>query len=104
MTAHLIYITTRDKEEARSIGRSLVASHLAACVNIFTGMESIYYWDDELQQDHEAVLIAKTTENRVRDVINAVRQQHSYDCPCIVSFPIAQGHTDYLDWIAGQVS
>ena len=103
MNTHLVYITTRDKEEAGTIGRSLVQSHLAACVNIFTGMESIYYWDDELQQDHEAVLIVKTTENRVQEVIDAVRQQHSYDCPCIVSFAIAQGHTDYLDWIAEQV-
>ena len=103
MNTHLIYITTQDKDEARAIGRSLVTSHLAACVNIFTGMESIYYWDAELQQDHEAVLIVKTTENRVQEVIDAVRQQHSYDCPCIVSFAIAQGHTDYLDWIAEQV-
>ena len=103
MKAHLIYVTTRDRAEARAIGRSLVASRLVACVNIFTDMESIYYWEDELQEEYEAVLIAKTTENRVRDVIAAVREQHSYECPCIVSFPIAQGHTGYLDWIAGQV-
>lgn len=103
MKTHLIYITTRDMDEARTIGRSLVASHLVACVNIFGGMESIYYWADELQEDHEVVLIAKTTENRVPEVIEAVRRQHSYDCPCIVSFAIEQGHTEYLDWIAEQV-
>lgn len=103
MKAHLIYITTRDKDEARAIGRSLVASHLVACVNIFSGMESIYYWEDDLQEDHEVVLIAKTTENRVQDVIDAVRHQHSYDCPCIVSFSIAHGNAGYLDWIADQV-
>ena len=103
MKIHLIYVTTRDKDEARAIGRSLVASHLVACVNIFSNMESIYFWEDELQEDHEAVLIAKTTEDRVRDAINAVKEQHSYDCPCIVSFAIAQGNSGYLDWIAEQV-
>ena len=103
MQTHLIYVTTKDKDEARTIGRSLVASHLVACVNIFAGVASIYYWKDDLQEDQEAVLIAKTTENRIPDVIAAIRQQHSYDCPCIVSFPIAQGHDGFLNWIAEQV-
>lgn len=104
MKIHLIYVTTRDKEEAKLIGRSLVTSRLVACVNIFTGMESIYFWQDKLQMDQEAVLIAKTTENHVSDVISAIRQQHSYDCPCIVSFSIDRGNEAFLDWIAQQVS
>jgi len=103
MQTHLIYVTTKDKDEARAIGRHLVTSRLVACVNIFQGMESIYYWDHALQEDQEAVLIAKTTENRIPDVIEAIRQQHSYDCPCIVSFPIASGNEAFLDWIVEQV-
>jgi periplasmic divalent cation tolerance protein len=48
-------------------------------------------------------MIAKTTENRVPDLIKKVESMHSYDCPCIVSFPITGGHQPFLDWIAEEV-
>jgi len=99
----LVYMTTRDKAEARAIGRHLVQSRLAACVNIFDQMNSIYYWEDALQDDQEAVLIAKTTDARLCELIAAVKERHSYDCPCIVSLPIGGGNPDFLAWVAGQV-
>lgn len=104
MRLMLIYVTTKDKEEARTIGRHLVQSHMAACVNIFDHMNSMYYWEDTFQDDQEAVLIAKTTEARMPEVIEAIRQRHSYDCPCIVSFPIADGNPAFLQWIEAQVA
>ncbi len=102
MKAYVVYITTQDKEEARAIGKHLVQSHLAACVNIIDHMNSMYIWQDEFQDDQEAVLIAKTIENRVPELIDAVRSRHSYECPCIVTLPIAGGNSDFLDWIAVQ--
>ena len=36
---NFVYITTKDKAEARKIGRVLVESRLAACVNIIDKME-----------------------------------------------------------------
>ncbi len=99
----LVYVTTKDKEEARAIGRHVVQSRLAACVNIFDNMNSMYYWEDMLQDDQEAVLIAKTTEARAAALIEAIRQQHSYDCPCIVTLPIQDGNPAFLQWIAEQV-
>ena len=103
MGCFLIYVTTKDKAEARAIGRRLVQSRLAACVNILDHMNSMYYWEGEIQDDQEAVLIAKTTEARVPELIEAIRQEHSYDCPCIVSLPVLDGHRPFLDWIAAEV-
>jgi periplasmic divalent cation tolerance protein len=103
MSVLFVYVTAKDKAEARAIGRHLVQSRLAACVNIFDGMNSMYYWEDELQDDQEAVLVAKTTEARLPELIEAVKARHSYDCPCIVSLPISDGNPAFLDWIAGQV-
>ncbi len=103
METCLIYITTRDKEEARAIGSHLVRERLAACVNIFDRMNSIYVWNDEIQDDQEAVMIAKTTREKVPDLTAAVRALHSYECPCIVSLPIQDGNPGFLDWIAEQV-
>jgi len=103
MRLFLIYVTTKDKEEARAIGRHVVASRLAACVNIFDHMNSMYYWEGAFQDDHEAVLIAKTTEALLPDLIAAIKQRHSYDCPCIVALPITDGNPDFLQWVADQV-
>ena len=69
MTAHLIYMTAGSKEEARKIGKELVTGRLAACVNILDNMNSFYMWDGKIQDDTEVVMIAKTTENRVADLI-----------------------------------
>lgn len=103
MQTFFIYMTTRDKEEARDIGRHLVTSGLAACVNILDHMNSMYIWQGEFQDDREAVMIAKTTEEKVQELIAAVKARHSYECPCIVALPISDGFPDFLNWIAGQV-
>lgn len=103
MEIQFIYITTSSKDEARTIGRELVQSRLAACVNIFDSMNSIYRWKGDLQDDNEVVLIAKTTEERVPELIDKVKAMHSYDCPCIVSLPVMDGNPDFLQWIENEV-
>ena len=99
MTVHFIYMTAASKAEARNIGKALVESRLAACVNILDNMQSIYRWKEKIQEDSEVVLIAKTTEARVPRLIDKVKSLHSYDCPCIVSLPVIDGYPPFLDWI-----
>jgi periplasmic divalent cation tolerance protein len=65
MKVHLIYMTAGNKEEAKTIGKELITSGLAACVNIVDNMNSMYMWENELQDDNETILIAKTEETRV---------------------------------------
>jgi len=103
MRINFIYMTVGSKEEARKIGKALVTAGLAACVNILDNMNSFYVWQGELQEDTEVVMIAKTTEDRVAQLIKKVESLHSYDCPCIVSLPVTGGHQPFLDWIAGEV-
>jgi periplasmic divalent cation tolerance protein len=99
MNINSIYITAKDKEEARKIGRILVSERLAACVNILDGMNSMYWWDGKVQDDNEAVLIAKTRESLVSALIEKVKSVHSYSCPCVVSMPVVGGNIDYLRWV-----
>ncbi|MGD9193603.1 MAG: divalent-cation tolerance protein CutA, partial [Desulfobacterales bacterium] len=65
MQINFVYMTAGNKDEARNIGKALVSSKLAACVNILDNMNSFYMWDGELQDDNEVVMIAKTTQDRV---------------------------------------
>jgi periplasmic divalent cation tolerance protein len=41
---------------------------VAACVNIWP-IESIYWWEGELKEDIEAVLIIKTNEAKMAEII-----------------------------------
>lgn len=103
MNINFIYMTAGSKDEARKIGKELVAARLAACVNILDDMNSIYMWQGEIQDDSEVVMIAKTIEDRVPALIEKVKALHSYDCPCIVAIPVSGGNQAFLDWIAAEV-
>ena len=100
MKTNLVYITTATVDEARNIGKELVSGRLAACVNIMENMNSMYWWEGEIQDDREVVLIAKTKASLITELVEKVKSMHSYDCPCIVSLPILDGNRAFLDWIA----
>lgn len=94
------YITCKDVDDARRIGKTLVAERLAACVNILPGMESHYGWNGRIETSREAVLIAKTRAEAREALTRRVVELHPYEVPCVVFMPLAGGHPPYLDWIA----
>jgi periplasmic divalent cation tolerance protein len=98
MQYYLIYITTKDEEEARKIGRTLVEEKLVACVNIHP-IKSIYWWEEEIMEESEIAMLVKTKAELVDEVIKRVKQLHSYEVPCIISLPIEKGYPDFLKWI-----
>ena len=97
-----VYVTTGNREEALVIARTVVAEKLAACANILGEVTSIYEWQGEVHEDGEAALILKTRTELFGDLAARIRELHSYDCPCIVAWPIEAGSEDYLSWIGDQ--
>jgi periplasmic divalent cation tolerance protein len=104
MSCSLIYVTAGSRDEALKVGRGLVAARLAACANVLDGATSIYWWQGTLQQEGEAVLVAKTRTELVPAVIAKVRELHSYSCPCVVALPITDGNPAFLEWITAETT
>lgn len=104
MTYNSVYIAAGSRGEAVAIGRALVEERLAACANVFAGVTSLYWWEGAVQEDDEVILILKTWSGCLERLIERAKALHSYECPCIVAFPIAAGHPDYLDWIAAETA
>ena len=77
---------------------------MAACVNIIDNMNSLYMWEGALQDDSEVIVIAKTTEQRIPALIDKVKAQHSYECPCVLSIPIESGNPEFLAWIRNETT
>jgi periplasmic divalent cation tolerance protein len=94
-----VYMTAASRDEADNIAHALVEEHLAACVNIFPGILSVYLWQGKTERAEECVLIAKTTTDKFDALQKKVKGLHSYECPCIVATPITAGNEAFLAWI-----
>jgi periplasmic divalent cation tolerance protein len=99
MATWFVYITAKDRAQALAIGRTLVEERLAACVNVWDGMTSVYRWEGQIEEAAEAVLIAKTTEPQLPTLVERVKQLHTYACACVVAWPIGAGNPPYLEWL-----
>lgn len=99
MDIRFLYITAKDKDEAARIGKTLVTEKLAACANILPKMNSIYFWEGELVEDEEAVLILKTKAGLVEQAMERVKSLHSYKVPCVMSIPLEKGNPAYVQWL-----
>jgi periplasmic divalent cation tolerance protein len=102
MSYTLIYVTAPNRAAALNVARRLVEERLVACANVFDGVTSLYWWEGKIQEDTEAVLVAKTASARVSAVIDKVKEIHDYSCPCVVALPIVAGNPAFLDWIGAE--
>ncbi|MFX1253187.1 MAG: divalent-cation tolerance protein CutA [Promethearchaeota archaeon] len=99
LTFSLIYVVASGETEAKIIGKTLVQEKLVACANILPTMFSYYFWQGNLEEDQETILILKTRKTLVPQVISRVKELHSYDVPAILELPIVSGFLPYLEWV-----
>lgn len=92
-------VTTDNPEIAHKIARTLVEEKLAACVNIIPTLTSFYRWENMVKKTQEVMMIIKTKNVLVKDVIAAVKKVHNYSIPEIVFLDITDGDSDYFNWI-----
>jgi periplasmic divalent cation tolerance protein len=105
MTDKIVVLTTCDSaEQAAQIARRLVEQRLAACVNILSGVRSVYRWKEKIEDAPELVLMIKSR----RDLFAALRAEiekiHSYEVPEIVALPVVDGSRAYLGWLDRELS
>jgi len=99
----LIAISTApDREIARHLARVLVEEQLAACVNLFEPIESIYRWQDRIEQSSEVMLIVKTTRSRLPALDRRLRELHPYELPELLAWEVAGGSADFISWVIAQ--
>jgi len=97
MKISFFYIPVGSEVEANALGKLVVENKLAACANIFP-VQSMYPWNDQLQQDHEFVLILKTFPALNAELQTLIEQHHSYKIPCILQWD-AEVNDAYGNWM-----
>jgi len=98
----LVLCTAPTADVATELARGLVAEKLAACVNFFAQVSSMYTWKGVLEQQQEVQLLIKTRRERYADVERWLVEHHPYEVPEVVAIPIQAGSAPYLAWVREQ--
>jgi len=99
----VLFITTSADEEAQLISRVLLEQRKVACVTIVPGVNSLFWWQGKIDSNRESLLVVKTKASLLDEVVEIVREVHSYEVPEIIALPIVGGNQDYLEWIGKEV-
>ena len=103
MSVVSVYVLFANAEEAERIGRIAVEERLAACINILPGVRSIYRWQGAIESTDEVAAIFKTSNAKADTLITRIAGLHSYDVPCVASWPIDKILGSYADWVEDSV-
>jgi len=98
-----VYVVFANAEEAERVGRAVVEERLAACINILGPIRSIYRWQGAVESAEEVAAIVKTSSIAMDALITRIAGLHSYEVPCIATWPIDKVLGDYADWVETNV-
>lgn len=99
----VIFVTVAAEEEAREIAERLLNQRKVACVNVVPKVDSMFWWQGNIETEQEKLLIIKTKASLLPEVVRIVKEVHSYEVPEIIALPIIGGNEDYLKWIHSEV-
>jgi periplasmic divalent cation tolerance protein len=103
MSVISVYVLFASAEEADRIGRTVVEERLAACINILGPVRSIYRWQGAVETSDEVAAILKTSHIKADALITRIAALHSYEVPCITTWPIDKILRSYADWVEDNV-
>ena len=103
MSVVSVYAVFASTDEAERIGQTVVEERLAACVNLLGPIRSIYRWEGAVQTADEVAAIFKTEHSKADALMERVTALHSYDVPCVVSWPDDKVLREYAEWIEDSV-
>lgn len=98
--SHKLVVTTCPPSEASGFASALLERRLIACANLLPGGQSLYRWEGKIETASETVLLLKTREERVEELVETIRELHSYETPEVIVLPIEGGGADYLAWVS----
>ena len=99
----LLYLTCANKDEAKTIARTLIDERLIACANILGTMTSVYRWEGAVAEGEEIAVLLKTRRDMTVRVTERVKELHSYALPCVIGLPINGGNPDFIGWLHCEV-
>ncbi|XP_037350829.1 protein CutA homolog isoform X2 [Talpa occidentalis] len=98
-TYSIVFVNCPNEQIARDIARAVLDKKLATSVNILPKASSLYFWNGEIEEATEILLLIKTKTSRVHVLSSYIRLVHPFEIPEVFSLPMDQGDMHYLKWL-----
>jgi periplasmic divalent cation tolerance protein len=95
----LAMTTVGSAEVAEKIAQIMVSERLAACVNILSGVQSVYLWEGRQEKQQEWMLLIKTVAASISALELRLIELHPYQLPEFVVWNPEAGSAAYFDWV-----
>lgn len=100
----VFYVPFPDVESASLMAKSLLKEKLAGCCNLILNMQSFYWWEGEIEQSSEVVLIIKTLPSVASKTIAFIESNHPYSVPCILQLEDPFINASYRSWLEHSIA
>ena len=100
----LVQTTFEKFDDASRMAELLIAEKLAACAQISSPIQSVYWWQGKVEQAQEVVLSIKTKKKLYCDVEQAITKHHPYKVPEILAVRIDEISPKYLHWLTSALN
>ncbi len=94
----IVLTTVSSPEEAAKIAQVLLATKLAACIQVHQ-IKSYYTWQEKVNIDDEQQLLIKCNTQDFAKIQQCIQENHSYEIPEIIQILISDGLPEYFQWI-----
>jgi periplasmic divalent cation tolerance protein len=98
----LILTTFAHADDAARVIRQLVEEKLVACGTILPGARSIYAWQGVIEDASEAMVLLKTSVDRVSEAQSRLLALHPYETAEVVVLSPESVAPRYLAWVLEQ--
>ena len=94
-----VVITAPNVDWLADFTRRLVEDRLCTGGHITEHVRSIYRWQGQVYDKHEARVALRSRMALVPAIIERTNAEHPYEVPCVLALPIAAANPAYAQWI-----
>ena len=102
MQISILLTTVAKKSDARRLATASLQKRLAGCIQIISGIESHFIWNDKKSACRDFLVLAKTTTRKLKPLETLWKKIHPYDCPELITLS-GRAAASYARWIAFSV-
>jgi periplasmic divalent cation tolerance protein len=95
----IVLTTAASPGEASRLACTLVEERLAACATLIPAVQSIYYWEGQIEFSTETLLLLKTGPEQLAALEARLHQLHSYQTPEFLVLGVEGVSHPYLEWL-----